>query len=111
MTIYGSNRRGKGRAKRELGVQLRIADEVKQVYTVDFATGGVKVAGVMLRLAVRQTVELIVEKNGGLLSFPGQVARADGMHRINRIGREGSAFFIRISDEKFMEYVKENFTV
>lgn len=111
MTIYGSNRRGKGRAKRELGVQLRSANEVKQVYTVDFSTGGVKVAGAMLRLAVGQTVELLVEKNGSRLSFSGQVARVDGMHRINRIGRDGCAFFIRILEEKFIAYVKANFTV
>ena len=111
MTIYGSNRRGKGRAKRELGVQLRSANEVKQVYTVDFSTGGVKVAGAMLRLAIGDLVELIIEKSGGLLSFPGKVARADGMHRINRIGRDGAAFFIRILDEKFVEYVKANFSM
>lgn len=96
MTIYGGNRRGKGRAKRELGVQLRSTKEVKQVYTIDFSTGGVKVGGAMLRLAVGEPVEIVIEKNGNRLSFLGHVVRDDGVHRINRIGRDANAFFVRI---------------
>ena len=111
MGLYGGSKRKQGRAKRELTVQLKNGNEVKQIYTIDFSTEGVKVGGPMLQLAVGDRVELIMEKNGSKVSFPGQVTRQDGLGRINRIGRDGNVFFIKIVDEKFIEFVKANFTV
>jgi hypothetical protein len=111
MGIYGSNKRNKGRAKREFNVQLKSANEVKQVYSIDFSEGGMRVGGPMLQLSVGDQVELILEKSGNKASFLGQVARQDGIERIKRIGRDANAFFIRIVDEKFVEFVKANFSV
>ena len=111
MVLYGSNKRNQGRAKREFPIQLKCANEIKQVYTLDFSTGGVKVGGPALSLAVGEQIELIIEKSGSKFSFPGQVTRQDGLERINRIGREGNVFYIKIVDEKFAEFVKTNFSV
>ncbi len=111
MGIYGSNKRNKGRARREFNVQLKSANEVKQVYSLDISEGGMKVGGPMLQLSVGDQVELVLEKSGIKVSFIGHVARQDGIERINRIGRDANAFFIRIIDEKFSEFVKANFSV
>jgi len=111
MVLYGSNKRSQGRAKREFTIQLKSANEVKQVYTIDFSTGGVKVGGPTLRLALGEQIELMIEQGGSKFTFLGEVTRQDGLERINRIGREGNVFFIKIADEKFVEFVKANFSM
>lgn len=111
MVLYGSNKRSHGRTKREFTIQLKSANEVKQVYTIDFSIDGVKVGGPGLRLAVGEQTELVIDQGGNKFSFPGRVTRQDGLERINRIGREGNVFYIKIVEEKFIEFVKANFNV
>jgi hypothetical protein len=111
MVLYGSNKRSHGRAKREFTVQIKVANVVKQVYTIDFSTDGVKVGGPTLRLVLGERIELVIDQGGSKFTFPGQVTRQDGLERINRIGREGNVFYIKIEDEKFVEFVKANFSV
>lgn len=111
MILYGSNTRNQGRAKREFTIQIKNANGIKQVYTLNFSTEGIKVGGPALSLAVGEQLELIIEKSGSTFSFPGRVTRQDGLERINRIGREGNVFYIKIVDEKFAEFVKENFSI
>ncbi|HUL00590.1 MAG TPA: PilZ domain-containing protein [Nitrospirota bacterium] len=114
MAVYGigmNNKRSKGRARREINVEIRSPKEVKQAYSLDFSSGGVKVGAAMLRLPLGESVEFVMEKNGSKVSFPGRVVREDGLERINRIGREANTFFIKISEERFAEFVRGNFSV
>lgn len=105
------NKRRKGRAKREIVVEIKARSETKQVYTIDLSQGGVKVGGTVLQLQVGEPVEVIVKNGGDKLSFPGQVAREDGIYFLNRISRNVSTFFIRITDERFPEFVNNNYHV
>jgi hypothetical protein len=105
MTIYGKEKRTKGRVKREYLLDIKIGNESKKVYSIDLSEGGVKVGGAMLMLKPGEQVEISVDKDGKKFTFRGQVARNDGSQRINRIGREANAFFIRILDERFPEFV------
>ena len=106
MTIYGNEQRTQGRVKREYLVDIKIGNETKKIYSIDLSEGGVKVGGAMLMLKPGEQIELSMEKDGEKFTFRGQVARNDGSQRINRIGREANAFFIRILDERFSEFVK-----
>ncbi len=106
MVIYGNEKRTQGRVKREYLVDIRIGNEIKRIYSIDLSDGGIKVGGAMLMLKSGEQVELSLEKDGEKFTFRGQVARNDGSQRINRIGREANAFFVRILDERFPEFVK-----
>jgi hypothetical protein len=106
MTIYGKEQRKQGRTKREYNIDIKIGNETKKIYSIDLSEGGVKVGGAMLMLKPGEQVELSMDKDGGKLTFRGQVARDDGSQRINRIGRDANAYFIRILDERFSEFVK-----
>ena len=106
MTLYGQNTRKDARVKRELRVEIKTGAETMQIYSIDLSAGGVKVGGAMLKLSPGDQVELSIEKDGGKFTFPGQVERDDGSQRINRIGRDVNAFFVRILDERFSEFVK-----
>ena len=110
MDVY-SNKRSSGRAKREFSLEIKTNSGTKQVYTIDFSHGGVKVGGVQLALALGERVEVTLRAGGVSASFPGQVIRADGMHYLNRIGRDVSTFVIRITSEQFTEFVKSNYGV
>jgi hypothetical protein len=107
MTIYGKEKRTQGRVKREYILDIKIGNDTKKIYSIDLSEGGIKVGGAMLMLKPGEQVELTVEKDGEKYSFRGQVARNDGSQRINRIGRDANAFFIRILDERFPEFVKK----
>jgi len=112
MAVYSvgmNNKRSRGRARREINVEIKSAKEVKQAYTVDFLPGGVKVGAAMLQLPVGESVEFAMEKNRSKVSFPGRVGREDGLGRINRIGRDANTFFIKISKERFVGFVRGNF--
>jgi hypothetical protein len=53
MAVFGlgmNNKRSKGRARREINVEIQSLKEVKHAYTVDFSSGGVKVGAAMLQL-------------------------------------------------------------
>lgn len=106
MTIYGNNKRNQGRLKREFKVEIKTGKDTMQIYSIDLSEGGVKVGATMLKLTPGEQVELSVEKDGGIFTFRGQVERDDGTHPIKRIGRDGNAFFVRILDERFPEFVK-----
>ncbi len=106
MTISGSEKRRQARIKRELRVEIKTGRQTMQIYSVDLSAGGIKVGGAMLNLTPGEQVELAIEKDGGKFAFHGQVARDDGIHHITRIGREGNAYFVRILDERFSEFVK-----
>lgn len=106
MTTYGKEKRKQGRLKREYAVDIKIGQETKKIYSIDLSAGGVKVGGAMLALKPGEQVELTVEKEGEKFTFRGLVERSDGNQRINRIGRDANAFFIRILDERFPEFVK-----
>ena len=105
------NKTRKGRAKRELTVEIKTRTETKQVYTIDLSQGGVKVGGAVLQLQVGEPLEVIVKTGGEKLSFPGHVARADGLYFLNRISRNVSSFFVRITDERFVKFVSGNYHV
>lgn len=106
MTIYGKEKRKQGRVKREYMIDIRIGNEFKKIYSIDLSAGGVKVGGALLMMKPGEQVELSVDKDGERLTFRGQVERNDGSQRINRIGREANIYFIRILDERFIEFVK-----
>jgi hypothetical protein len=105
MPIYGENKRNHGRLKREFKVEIKIGPQAMQIYSIDLSAGGVKVGGPTLKLTPGERVELSIKKDGGTHAFHGKVEREDGPHRINRIGRDANAFFIRILDERFAEFV------
>jgi hypothetical protein len=111
MGIYGNNKRNSGRTKRELMVGVKTGTETKQVYTIDLSHGGVKVGAAMLRLPLGAPVELLLEKGGEKIPFSGRIARGDGICYINRIGRDANAFFIKITDARFPEFMKTNYQV
>jgi hypothetical protein len=106
MAISGREKRRQARVKRELRVDIRTGTQTMQIYSVDLSAGGIKVGGAMLNLTPGEQIELAIEKNGEKFAVHGQVARDDGIHHINRIGRDGNAYFVRILDERFSEFVK-----
>ena len=105
------DKRSSGRAKRELSLEIKTTAGAKLAYTIDFSHGGVKVGGVQLSLPVGEQVEITIQTLGQQFSFSGQVIREDGLHYLNRIGRDVSTFVIRITDERFTEFVKSNYHV
>lgn len=111
MTIYGNNKRFNGRMKREIVVGIRTRTEAREVYTIDLSVGGMRVGGALLKLPLGEQVELTVVKGGEKIPFSGRVAREDGMYHLNRIGRDVVAFFIRITDVRFSEFVSSNYNV
>lgn len=112
MALYGNNKRSNGRSKREIVVGLKTGtDDMKQVYTIDLSYGGVKVGGAKLQLPLGAPVELVMEKKGEKIPFVGRITREDGIYYINRIGRDANAFFIRVTDERFPEFMKSNYQV
>ncbi len=111
MRLQGSDKRNSGRMRRELAVRVKTTGETKQVYTIDLSHGGVKVGGALLKLPVGEQVEIFMEKAGETNPFSGRVAREDGMYHINRIGRDANAFFIRISDARFSEFIRRNYQI
>jgi hypothetical protein len=109
MGTFGREKRAKGRTNREVVVKLKIGQETKQVYMIDISNGGLKVGGVLLKLSLGAQVEVSIALGTDAAFFPGIVARQDGAHHINRIGRDGNTFFIRIEDNQFAEFVKVKF--
>ncbi len=97
--------------KRELAVRVKTTGETKQVYTIDLSPGGVKVGGALLKLPLGEQVEVFLEKAGETNPFAGRVAREDGIYHINRIGRDANAFFIRIADARFSEFVRLHYQI
>jgi hypothetical protein len=106
MTIYGKEKRGQGRVKREYMLDIKVGNEIRKIYSIDLSAGGVKVGGAMLMLKPGEKVEISVERGGEKFTFQGQVARNDGSQRINRIGCDANIYYIRILDERFSEFVK-----
>ena len=107
MATYGKEKRKQGRIKREYLIDIKIGNESRKIFSIDLSDGGIKVGGALLVLKPGEQVDLSIEKDGKKLTFRGQVARNDGSQRINRIGRDGNAYFIRILDERFQEFVRE----
>lgn len=97
--------------KREIVVGIRTRTEAREVYTIDLSVGGMRVGGALLKLPLGEQVELTVVKGGEKIPFSGRVAREDGMYHLNRIGRDVVAFFIRITDVRFSEFVSSNYNV
>jgi hypothetical protein len=106
MSTYGQEKRKQGRVKREYMVDIKVGDDIKKIYSIDLSAGGVKVGGAMLTLKQGELVDITVDRGGEKFSFRGQVERYDGSQRINRIGADANAFFIKILDERFPEFVK-----
>ncbi len=104
-----NEKRTRGRMQRELAISVKTSKETKQVYTIDLSHGGVKVGGALLRLPLGEQVEVLMEKAGEKIPFVGRVAREDGIYHLNRIGRDANAFFIRIDDTRFSEFVSSNY--
>lgn len=111
MGIYGDNKRSSGRTKREFSAGVKTSTETKQVYTIDFSHGGVKVGAAMLQLPLGAQVELVLEKGVEKIPFNGRIAREDGICYINRIGRDANAFFIKITDIRFPEFIRANYQI
>lgn len=106
MTISGRERRRQARVKRELKVEIKTGTQAMQIYSIDLSAGGIKIGGALLMLTPGEQIELVIEKSGEKFAVRGQVQRDDGIHHINRIGRDGNAYFVRILDERFSEFVK-----
>ncbi len=111
MGIYGKNRRHAARVSRELKIDLKTGDSMKQIYSLDFSMGGIKIGGFKLSLSIGEQVELAMEQGGKKVFFPGRVARVDGMQHIKRIGLDGNTFFVRITNGNFPEFVQNAFHV
>ncbi len=109
MGSYVNEKRTRGRMKRELAVSIKTGKDTKQVYTIDLSHGGVKVGGALLKLPVGEQVEILMDKAGEKIPFAGRVAREDGIYHLNRIGRDANAFFVRITDSRFSEFVSSNY--
>jgi hypothetical protein len=112
--IYGKNRRTSGdRQKREIEVEIMVAGRnMGKVYSLDLSPGGLKVAGIGLRLALSEQINFSllsqVDKYGG----KGIVSRKDGPQGIQRIGgRLGNAFFIKVDEQKFRDFVEVKFNI
>jgi hypothetical protein len=97
--------------KREIDVGIKTKTESRDAYTIDLSVGGMRVGGALLKLPLGEQVELMVAKGGEKIPFTGQVAREDGMYHLNRIGRDVVAFFIRISDARFSEFLSSNYHI
>jgi len=111
LTTYAKNNRSKGRMKRELVVGIKTKTEARDAYTIDLSVGGMRVGGALLQLPLGEQVELMVVKGGEKIPFSGRVTREDGMYHLNRIGRDVIAFFIRITDVRFAEFVSSNYKI
>jgi hypothetical protein len=112
--IFGQDRRKSGgRQKREIEVDIMVAGRaVGKVYSLDFSPGGFRVAGIGLRLALREQINFSLlaplEKYGGA----GVVSRKDGPRGITRIGgRLGNAFFIKVDEQKFRDFIALKFNI
>jgi hypothetical protein len=111
LTIYGNNKRINGRMKREIAVGIKTKTETREAYTIDLSVGGIRIGGALLKLPLGEQVELTMAKGGEKIPFSGSVVREDGMYHLNRIGRDVIAFFIRITDVKFSEFVSRNYNI
>ena len=111
MTIYGNDKRINRRMTREIVVGIKTKTEAREAYTIDLSVGGIRVGGALLNLPLGEQVELTIAKGGEKIPFSGRVAREDGMYHLNRIGRDVMAFFIRITDVKFSEFVSSNYHI
>jgi hypothetical protein len=112
--IFGQDRRKSGgRQKRELEVDIVVAGKnMGKAYSLDFSPGGFRVAGIGLRLALSEQITFSlrapIEKYGG----EGIVSRKDGPRGITRIGgRLGNAFFIKVDEQKFRDFIAERFNI
>jgi hypothetical protein len=99
------------RMKAEIVVGVKVDTETRIAYTVDLSRGGVRVCSPLLFLRLGEPVELIVRAGEERLLFPGRVAREDGYHHVDRIGRGATAFFIRITDARFSEFITDNYYI
>ncbi len=103
-------RRGR-RMKAEIVVGVKVDTEIKMAYTIDLSRGGVRVCSPLLLLRLGEPVDLIVRVGEERIPFPGRVVREDGYHHVDRIGRGATAFFIRITDARFSEFVTANYYI
>lgn len=111
MAFYGNERRTTGRLMREFVVEIKNGNGKQKIYSLDFSPDGMKVGAPQLRLAVGEHVEIFLDKNGNTWSFQGLVVRQDATRQIRRVGRDANTFFVKIDDEKFAAFVKQNFSV
>lgn len=111
MSSNAPDKRSGKRLKREIIVGIKMQAETKMAYTIDLSRGGVKLGSPSLTLRLGEAVDLVVKKEGENIPFPGTVARQDGICHLNRIGRSAMAFFIRIADSRFSEFITENYYI
>ncbi len=109
MSSYANDKRIGRRMNQEIVVGVKTNKGVNVAYTIDVSRGGVKVASPVLMLPVGERVELIIEKRGEKYPFPGRVAREDRNYYITRISRSANAFFIKIDDARFLDFVSDNY--
>ena len=110
MSAEVMEKRSKARVKRELIIKLKTGEETKQVYMIDLSHGGIKIGGSGLVLAVGSLVEITIVLGRESEVFRGQVERQDGLSRIKRLGIDANTFYIRISERRFPEFVKNKFS-
>jgi hypothetical protein len=103
-------RRGR-RMKAEIVVGVKSDAETKMAYTIDLSRGGVRVCSPFLLLRLGEPVELIIPVGEKRFPFPGRVTREDGYHHVDRIRRGATAFFIRITDARFSEFITDNYYI
>jgi hypothetical protein len=99
------------RIRQEGIVGVKTSAGMSMAYTIDLSRGGVKLGRPQLSMPVGETVELVLEKRGEKFPFSGHVARNDGNHFIDRIHQSGNAYFVKIEDARYANFVNENYFI
>jgi hypothetical protein len=111
---FGNDRRRSGgRQKKELEIEIRVAGgSTGKAYSLDLSPGGFRVAGVGLRLALSEQINFSFAASGEKYGGEGIVSRKDGLQGIMRIGgRLGNAFFIKVNEQKYREFLEMKFNI
>lgn len=108
MSSYENDKRIRRRMKQQFVVGVRTKRGLNVAYTIDVSRGGAKVGSPLLLLPLGEQVELVIDKQGEKYPFSGRVEREDGNYYINRIHSSVNAFFIRIDDARFSNFVMDN---
>ena len=111
MSSYKNDKRIRRRMKQEFVVGVRTERGLSAVYTIDVSRDGVKVGSPMQMFPLGGQVEVVIEKRGEKYPFSGRVVREDGNHYIDRISRSVNAYFISIDDERYSNFVIDNYFV
>jgi len=108
MSSRDNDKRIERRIKQQFVVGVRTMRGLSIAYTIDVSRCGVKIGSPQLLFPPGEPVELIIDKLGEKHPFSGRVIREDGEYYINRLRRSVNAFFIRIDDGRFPNFMIDN---